>query len=135
MDFDIETEGLQDLERVFREVGPRVGRNLARSTTQAVATQIAKEIRGRVPEDEGDLRRSIKARRRRMRFGVAVSEIYAHFYWWFIERGTVKQSAQPFVKPVADTFDGPKLLSIYLEEFGNKLEAALRRAWKRNRDR
>ena len=135
MEFDQEPEAHEDLERVFREVGPRVARNLTRSTTQAVAKEIAKEIKSKAPKDEGVLRKSIKAVRKRMRYDVAEAWIIGVYYWWFIEHGTVDKPSRPFVKPVVDTFSERRMLNIFVVQFGNKLEAAIRRAWKHRRDR
>ncbi len=132
---EIEITGLKEFRKMCLDLAPREARNLARSTVHGVAGQIRKEMRKRAPKDDGDLRKAIKTKRRRMQGDVAISDVriehgatakYSAFYWHFVEFGTIKRSAQPFIRPTVD-FIQPQLPDIFRDEFGKRLEKVLAR--------
>lgn len=129
----IQLSGFDEFARMAKTLAPRQARNLARSTTQAVASQIAKKMKQVAPKDEGTLRKAIKAKRRRMRGDIAISDVriehgararHDAWYWHFIEFGTVKQAPKPFIRPAIDAIQ-PEIPSIYSREFHKRLKKAL----------
>lgn len=129
----IQLSGFDEFARMTKTLAPRQARNLARSTTQAVASQIAKKMKQMAPKDEGTLRKAIKAKRRRMRGDIAISDVRIEhgarakndaWYWHFLEFGTVKRAPNPFIRPALDAIQ-PEIPSIYSREFHKRLQKAL----------
>lgn len=156
----IRVQGLTELRRKLRALGPRIAKkHLQRATSQG-ATIVVKMARVLVPKDEGFLVTQIgkrvmksgsrttaitgigiptdmraeglrrKARRysqmshaRRARGSVATGftgfESSDAYYWRFLEFGTSKMHAKPFLRPA---FESTKLLQIA------KVRKVLRRA-------
>lgn len=129
----IELQGLDEFVRMTNVIAPRQARNLARSTTQAVASEIAKRMKRAAPKDEGDLRKAIKAKRRRMRGDTAISDVRVEhgarakhdaWYWWFVEAGTRRQAAQEYIRPTVRKIE-KEIPAIYTKEFHKRLEKQL----------
>jgi len=138
-DRQFEITGIEKFRKMTKDLAPRQARNLARATVQGVATEVAKQMRKKAPKDDGTLRKAIKARRRKMQGDVAMSDVRIEhgkgskndaWYWHFIEFGTQKNSAQPFIQPTVAAVE-PQLPGIFAREFGKKLEKALAREAKK----
>lgn len=130
---NIQVEGLAEVMDTIGNLLPREAINLARSTVHAIAGKVRDEIRRDAPRDTGTLRKSIVSVRRRGTPTTVQSDVVvkpAGFYHGFIEFGTVKQPARPFITPVVEA-TRPKIPEIYKKEFGVKLERALARKAKR----
>jgi HK97 gp10 family phage protein len=134
-----EVTGIEEFRKMTKDLAPKQARNLARATVQGVATEVAKQMRKKAPKDDGTLRKAIKARRRKMQGDVAMSDVRIEhgkgskndaWYWHFIEFGTQKNSAQPFIQPTVAAVE-PQLPGIFAREFGKKLEKALAREAKK----
>jgi len=131
---DAELRGVDDVYRVLDQIAPREARNIMRATVGGMATELNKDAKDLAPMDEGDLVTSMKVKRRRIRDGQVRADLVVErraFYWRFIEYGTTKRSADPFYMFAAERFRSRALRS-FLTQFGNKFEAALRRARRRN---
>lgn len=131
--------GAEDIKRTLEQIAPKHSRNLMRATVQGIASEISKESKKRAPKDTGDLKKAIFAKRKKSPPDKPVSEVivrhgsqakYDAFYWRFVEYGTVKQSAQPFIKP-SEELVGANLNAILTAQFGKKLEALLKRERKK----
>jgi HK97 gp10 family phage protein len=129
----IQLSGFDEFTRMTKTLAPRQARNLARSTTQAVASQIAKKMKTKAPKDDGTLRKAIKAKRRKMRGDVAISDVRVEhgarakndaWYWWFVENGTTKQAAQHYIRDSVTEIQ-PEIPAIYTKEFHKRLQKAL----------
>ena len=137
MQFEI--TGIDEFRQMASTLAPKQARNLARATVQGVASEVAKQMRKKAPKDDGTLRKAIKAKRRKMQGEVAISDVRVEhgkgvkndaWYWHFIEFGTQKHSAQPYIRPTVAEIE-PQLPQIFAREFGKKLEKALAREAKR----
>lgn len=120
----IEIEGLEECIKQLEEVLPKEARNLARSAVQGVAMQVRNEMRKKAPRRTGRLRRSIKAKRNRPHYDQVSSDVFVDnkaFYWRFVEYGTQKEAAHPFVQPTVEEI-GPKIPDLFREQMGIKLE-------------
>ncbi len=136
----IKIDGMEDLKEVLDLLAPRVANNLMRATIHGVASEIAKDSKRRAPKDSGDLRKAIKAKRRKPKtpnkpFSDVMVEHgdgarYDAYYWRFVEYGTQTQSERPFIRPAIDLMR-PQIPEIMREQFGKKLEQALKRAAKK----
>ena len=127
--------GVADVAKIFREIAPREGINLARSTTQAIASDLAKSAKNNAPQDDGDLKASIKAKRERgtpqfVHSTVRVSK--DAFYWRFLEYGQGPDGEEhAFFLRALQAFR-PHMESKYTAIFVKKLQARLRRLKKAN---
>lgn len=109
----IKVEGLKELERKLLGMSPKLAKNGLRSAVAAGSRVIMAEAKKNVPVDTGTLRRAIfmkqireassnskqtyfvgvrkgKGERKKNRDG---------WYFHFVEFGTVKMPAQPFLRP------------------------------------
>lgn len=86
----------------FPEIARRLERN-AEALVRRTAENIAGEAKQRAPRATGKLARSIKVHRvGEFEYRVEVGAWYAHF----IEFGTVKMAARPFLTPAAEAERG-----------------------------
>ena len=139
----IQIDGLDEFHSMLREVMPHQARNILRATVQGVASDVAKQMRKRAPKNEGDLRKAIKAKRRRGSPDEIVSEVRIEhgkgaknnaWYWHFVEFGTTYTAGTPFIIPTVENMS-PQIPAIFREQFGKKYEQALARIAKRNAKR
>jgi len=123
--------GVEDVDRILNEVTPRHARNLHRSTVHAIAGEIAKRAKKNATphKQSGTLKRAIKTKRRRGRPDKPQSDVVVNrdaFYWRYLEYGTQDAGEHPFFRPAAMDVQS-NLQQIMVQQFGKKLEAALRR--------
>lgn len=136
----VEVLGTDELEKVLAEFAPKVANNLMRTTVHGVAGEITKEAKKRVPRRTGNLKKSLKTKRRRGKPGQPVSDVVADsgkkakhdgFYWYFVEHGTQTGSpAQPFMQPARDLIFSD-LKNIVKLQFTDKLVKAVNREKKK----
>ena len=133
-------EGLDEVVDSLANVLPKEARNLARSTVQNIAQEVAKGMKLKAPKDEGELRKSIIAYRRRgTPTQVASDVIIRHgkgqkinaFYWHFVENGTADGApAQPYITPTVEEMR-PKIPDIFRDKMGKNLEKLMARKAKK----
>lgn len=105
MNIDFELEGVQKLFRNLRGIQQKVLDNME-SIIKRAAEKIADDAGRLAPERTGRLSESIEIKRLeitkdKIRIGVGpVGEDV--FYWYFVEYGTAKMSAQPYLRPAFD---------------------------------
>lgn len=125
--FTVKVEGLQELDRRLREFGPKVAANGLRSATYAGAKVFLNAARESAPVKTGVLRANLVTKRRRTpgnqaKYSVVVKTVrltYGNtrlnvrlrrvgrkyqadgpaFYAKFLEYGTSKMAARPFLRP------------------------------------
>lgn len=129
----IEITGIDELNHLASKVAPKVAHRLARGTVHKIAGIARNGMRRRAPKDDNVLRKAIKSKRRRGTPTEAVSDVrithgrgvkHDAWYYHFVEYGTVKQPAQPFIRPEVDEIQ-PQIPNLYREEFGKRLEKEL----------
>lgn len=115
--------GFKELAEQLKELGPRVARNSLRRAASAGATIIKDEARNLAPVDTDEMRRDIMVKRERENRDGGLMASYSVFvrsgkksrlagkrrnvqrdsyYWRFVEFGTSKMAAQPFLVPAFD---------------------------------
>lgn len=125
--FTVKVEGLQELERRLRDFGPKVAANGLRSATYAGAKVFLNAARETAPVRTGTLRAHLVTKRRRTPANLAKYSVvvkgakltYSNtrlnrrlrrvgkkyqadgpaFYGKFLEFGTAKMAARPFMRP------------------------------------
>ena len=108
MEFDFQVEGLDELERGLRQLDDALVRHIQGRGLLGMARVVVRHAKSTVRVDQGLVRASIRARRTGERFrgrripGAAANAYaggrtapHAHF----LELGTVKQPAYPFMAP------------------------------------
>lgn len=117
----INITGLADLEKRLAEFPDKLAKNVLRGAVRAGAVVIQKEARQRAPKDTGEMARDILVKSpRQTDRGLITYHVYVRtgkksrlagkkrninrdsFYWRFVEFGTVKMAAQPFMRPAFD---------------------------------
>lgn len=131
MKTDVTITGVADIAKIFREIAPREGINLARSTTQAMASDLAKTAKRNAPVDDGDLAAGIKAKRERATPDRVRSTVRSSaFYWRFLEYGQGPDGEEHAMFLKALQALRPVMEQVYMQTFIKKLQARLRRASK-----
>lgn len=143
----LQIEGLQEMQSLLEDFAPNVARNLARSVTLDIAKQIMTDAKQNVPVDTGILKRSLKAVRRRSSPNNPKASVVARAvktrrngnvttqsanHWVFVEYGTRKMNARPFIKPASDRMKA-RMPQVMREAFGRKFEEMLARRNSRRR--
>lgn len=129
----VKVHGLGDLENTLSALLPREAYNVTRGATFDLAVLLRDVIKQNAPVDEGDLKKSIKAKRNRGTKTELSASVIAdrsggrtgrgyHALW--VEHGTVKMSAQPYVNPSVEQ-TRPKIPEYYRERVGVRLERTL----------
>jgi HK97 gp10 family phage protein len=137
--------GFKELAAALRALGPKVVRNGLRSAVSAGAAVVRNEARQRAPVDTGEMRRDIQIKRERdSQGGDSVSARYSvfvrsgkqsrlsgkgrnvqkdSFYWRYVEFGTSKMAAKPFLRPA---FEAKKEAAVQAigDRLGERIEAA-----------
>jgi len=156
----VRVDGIEALQNTFNNVAPRVARNLMRATVQQIASNIAKDAKINAPVLSGNLKKAIKAKRKKSEPNTPTSVVYIEqgkdskndaFYWRFVEFGTRGYSKgdgraggngkakrniparppAPFIEPAKKKAQGD-MSRMLREEFGKKLEKHLAREAKRS---
>lgn len=140
----IEFKNDREVINLLGNIAPREARNLARSTIHAVAGEVRDEIKRIAPDHpdtkKGDIKRSTKSKRERMRGSVARSTVRIQTqkqsgknrgfpYWLIQEYGNLNRQGvgrNVFVRPAVDRIM-PDVPALFRRNFGIKLEARLRR--------
>ena len=95
-------EGMEALQRVL-QTAPDLVRSKGVDAINVTSFAIAQRAKSLVRVDSGDLQRSIEAKRTvtSLSGGIGINT-KSTYYWWFLEFGTVKMAARPFVRPAAE---------------------------------
>ena len=137
-----EVVGLEEIKKVLTEIAPNHARNLSRALIHGLASTTARESKKNVPVNKGNLKKAIKAKRKRSTPDKPISDVIVEqgktakndgFYWRFVEFGTggpVPQPEQPFLRPARDYVEAnmPRIVD---EQFKKKLASAINRAKKK----
>lgn len=138
MNFNFEIEGIDDALDILEDIGPKKAKNLLRATAAGMASEIAKDIKKNTPVDTGELKKSIKTKRRRSQKDHYISDVvvergssakYDGYYWRFVEYGTAGNAGNPpapFIRPAAEKYFN-QIDKKMTQQFGKKYEALLRR--------
>lgn len=98
----------KEIERKLKQLPKKVGRSVILKSARAGARVITKEQKATAPTESGTLKKSIalktKPAGKSAKFVHTVSIIIrpAAWYWFFVEFGTSKQSANPFLRAAFD---------------------------------
>lgn len=116
-DFDFEVKGLAELSKKLKELPLKVAKNALRASVNAGAEVIRKDAMNRVPVDTGKLKKSIYKKQIREKSNTFQQTFFVGarngkkyratnkdaYYWRFLEFGTSKMPANPFLRPAFDS--------------------------------
>lgn len=116
----LHVEGGDKLARELRGLSNRVNRHVQRDALAAGGELIRSQAAARAPRAPGapDLADHITistARPDDGSVGVAIGPARGFYYGGFLEFGTVRQAAQPFLRPAWDS-EGPRALKVIAAE-------------------
>ena len=108
---NIKIEGAKELENKLKGFEPKIGRKVIRQALRKAAKVILIAAKANVPVVTGDLKKSLKVRalkKKRHRYGVMVAISAGWFkgktfYGAFVEFGTSRMPAKPFMRPAYDS--------------------------------
>ncbi len=126
--------GVDDIDQLLSEVGPREAKNIMRATVHGMAGEVRNEARKNSPVDQGALKKATKAKRRRQQGTVIRSDVVvgkAAFYWRFLEYGQGPDMVEYAMFAKAAEFLRSKMNEILRRQFGKKWESAMKRRLKR----
>lgn len=136
-------DGVKEVQQILDDIAPKHARNLMRATIHGVASTIAKDAKVNAPERSGNLKKAIKSKRRKSKPDNPISEVIvltgrggvSAFYWRFHEHGTSTGiSEKRFIGRASDKARA-NFQTVLTEQFGKKLEQALRREAKKKAKR
>lgn len=104
-DLSVEIIGLRELDTALQNLAWPAARRALRKGMRAGANVVRDEARAKAPVRTGNLKRKIRTRERseeggNMRFAVEIPR--DAFYGRFLEYGTSKMAAKPFLRPAAE---------------------------------
>lgn len=105
MSVEFRIEGLDELDKQFDRLADTSKRKVMMKALNAGIAPIKKEAKKLAPVDKGVLKKQIRSKQMRKTAKPAVG-IYVSgkaYYWYFIETGTSKLAAAPFLRPAADS--------------------------------
>lgn len=149
----VEIKGLRELQEAMRQLPKKLERRVLNAALMTGAREIANEAKARAPVRTGTLRRNIRARPGRPTDGHTATTIVGvrkltfrqvarlrskgksaddPFYWRWLEFGTAKMAARPFLRPA---FEAKKVSAAHTIKEALKVriekEAAKLRSWAR----
>ena len=113
---EVRIEGLRELNATLKKLEDRTQKRILNRAVNAGAVVIRNEARQNAPQDTGKLKRNIITAKRRAQKGQAVYAVSVRrkgkaedsrnaFYGYFVEFGTSKMTARPFLTPA---FEGKR---------------------------
>jgi HK97 gp10 family phage protein len=143
--------GFKELAAALRELPQRVAKNGLRSAVGAGAAVIRKEARVRAPKKTGEMAKDIQIKRERDTQGgdlfIARYSVFVlsgkksrlkgkkrnvqrdSFYWKFVELGTSKMAARPFMRPAYEAKKEEAVKTIG-EKLDQRIQAAARELYR-----
>lgn len=141
---DVQLTGFRELAAALKQLGPRVAKNTLRRAVSSGAVLVRNDARQKAPVDTGEMRKDIQVKREKDQQNGTLSAKYSvfvrtgkksrlsgasrnvnkdSFYWKFVEFGTSKMGAQPFMRPAFETKKEEALKLI-----GEKLDEGIQKA-------
>lgn len=114
---EIKIEGMEGLQKAFAVLPKELHAKALKPAVSAAAAVVRKQAKANAPVDEGTLRKAIYQTRSRSEsgtfqetaiVGVRFGRKYRRrgqdaWYWRFLEFGTVKMPARPFLRPAFES--------------------------------
>jgi len=126
------SRGVKELQKSLKQFPKNIQKNVMTGAVRAGAKPIVKRARELVPVEHGDLKKSIRIKKRRIPKGSTMLKFSIHaggnirvngeslrpYYAHMIEFGTSQMSAQPFMRPALEQEAGNAIK--YVREYIEK---------------
>ena len=103
-------KGLKDLAKNSDKLKKSFASSTLRTALRNAAAPVRRKARANVPVDEGDLKRAIAINAKVDKKGEGYADVGFRkemaFYGGFVELGTSRQQAQPYLRPALDESEG-----------------------------
>ena len=123
-------KGLKDLAKNSDKLKKNFASTTLRTALRNAAAPVRRKARANVPVDEGDLKRAIAINAKVDRSGEGYADVGFRpdqaFYGGFVELGTSKQQAQPYLRPALDESEG-EIRGAFIGALNKTIEKALGR--------
>lgn len=139
----VQLTGFREMAERLKQLPERVAKNALRRAVAAGAAEVRNQARANAPVDTGEMKRDIQQKREKDQRGnfMAKYSIFVRsgkksrlsgrardvqkdsFYWKFVEFGTSKMPAQPFLRPA---FEAKKEEALRI--IGEKLDEGIQQA-------
>lgn len=121
----VELVGLKEANAALKRL-PEFAKGRAQKEMDVTAFNVARDAASRVRRRTGLLARSLQWQSRPRSVSAVVGTLAEAFYWKFVEYGTVKMLARPFMRPAAEAqrADHDARLIRALNEAANDVERA-----------
>ena len=113
-------EGLEHAIRQFRRA-PELARKHIGEAIRRTELSAADRVFDSAPRDTGLLRRSVESKTTGLTARIVIEA--DAYYWRFVEFGTVKLAARPFIRPSAEREQAPMIKRI--ADAGGRMEREL----------
>lgn len=100
----VQVIGLKEANRALRKL-PAFAKLKAQEVMDVSAFQVARGAQARAPRATGQLMGDIEWESRPRSLSAVVGIAFQSFYWKFLEYGTVKIGARPFMRPAAEAVE------------------------------
>ena len=111
-------QGLEALQRALKDQTPRV-RDMVAQAVAVTTFAVQQRIQATVPRASGVLASHISSTSRGMSGRVEIGA--EAWYWHFVEYGTVRMGAKPFIRPAAE-LEAP-IFERRIKDIARRLEA------------
>lgn len=121
----VTVKGVRDLVRNISDLTDELQQRALVNGTRAAARVIRDEARVLAPRGTGKLSESVQFKKARtglkweVKYTIRPRKVH---YWWFVENGTKKMAAQPFLRPAYEANQ---------QEAQDKMQESINRALKR----
>lgn len=118
----ITVQNLPALQRDFSNLTEKMQRGVLRDALRSSARVVAASAKSKVPRKTGALQKSITHRVSVKARGSAEATVgFTKFYGRFVELGTSKMAAKPFLRPALDESEG-KILEAFRDAVSRGVE-------------
>lgn len=121
----VEVKGLREAQRALKQL-PDFAKGEAQQAINTTAFTIARQASRRAPKRTGTLQGEIQWQARPRSVTAVVGVTPKAHYWKWVEYGTVKMNARPFLRPAAESEKTPheQRLLRAMERAGEQVERA-----------
>lgn len=127
--------GIKEIDRKLKGIPDKLAKKALRQSMRPAMKEVLKEAQQNAPVDSGDLKKSIKLKagprsKKAITLDVAVGEGFFKgdtFYAGFVEFGTSKMPAKPFMRPAYDS-KGQDAKNKVIQDIPKMLEDVVKKA-------